>query len=125
MALVTSVIYADMAVRLRLPRLIYLASFCVVLASQLAFGWKWEWAERGCAAALAALILQVLGVWYARQQERYEGNSDSEERRGVYAEAARAYRESALAVCTLVCRRFLSPFARGCSRSRCRRARFA
>ena len=106
-ALVTSVIYADMAVRLRIPRLIYLAAFCVVLSSQLAFGGKLWWAERGCAAALAALILQVLSVWYARQAVREEvKTTDAEERRGVLAQGARAYRESALAVSALV----LPPF---------------
>lgn len=102
-ALVTAVIYADIAIRLRLSRLTYPAAVCIVLASQFLFGLRAEWTERGCALAFAAFLLQVLSVWYGWQAERAVG----EETVGTLRDAAQVYRQVALWVARITLVPFL------------------
>ena len=92
-ATVASLIYADIAVRLRLPRLTYAAAVGVVLASQLPFGVQEQGMERGCAAAFAAFALQLLNAGYARMARRA-----TEEVSVLFQEAARIYGQAALLV---------------------------
>lgn len=75
-ALSTAIIYADTGIRLRLSRLTYPATFCILLCSQLVFGQREMWAERGCALALAALLLQALSAWYERQAAHFATDTE-------------------------------------------------